>query len=77
MIERLKQQFGQSIQVLSVQEYFNERWVKYKSTALIKDQINECVSLGASIISFHATVEVKDEETGDIKIVDIHPDMRV
>lgn len=78
MIDRLKQRFGNTIHVVSVQEYFKDGgWVKLVSNELIENQINNCIALGATMISFHATVEELDEESKNTKTVDIYPDVKV
>jgi len=77
MIERIRQRYGGSAQVLSVQEYFATRWVPYNSVLPIQEQIDECKNIGAFMISFHATIEVEDEETGKTNTVNIYPDVAV
>ncbi|WP_461631707.1 hypothetical protein [Labilibaculum euxinus] len=77
MIEKIKERFGPSAQVLAVQEYFTVRWNKYESALLIEDQISECIAIGAAIVSFHITVEEIDKETGEHKVIDAFPDVRV
>ncbi|PCH69383.1 MAG: hypothetical protein COC06_07490 [Bacteroidales bacterium] len=77
MIEKIKQRYGERVQVLSVQEYFTEIWVKYESELSIEEQINECLNFGVVMISFHATIEEKNAESGEVKIIDVYPDIRV
>jgi len=77
MIKRIKQRYGDSAQVLSIQEYFSDQWIKYNSTLPIQEQIDECMSLGVIMISFHATIEEKSAESEKVKIIDVYPDIRV
>lgn len=77
MLEKIKEKYGQSAHVVSVQEYFAGEWFKLDSDASIEDQISSCVAEGATILSFHATIETLDEESKKTKTVDIYPDVRV
>lgn len=77
MIEKIKQRFGGSVKVLSIQEYYLDKWITYNSDLNIEKQIEECLGNGATIISFHCTIETVDEETKEISLNDIYPDEKV
>ena len=78
MIEKLRQRFGDTTQVISVQEYFKHGdWIKCESSRSVQDQIDDSIAQGATILSFHATVEEIDDDSEELKTINIYPDVIV